>query len=73
MNTSRPATSRCDVTAPTEDERHYDLDVDLKLRVHDRYRVKPWLRITANCATEEVTMAAGLRIERNNHSEDDGA
>ena len=59
------ASSKYVITAPSEAEIRYDLDVVvLGLRVAETYRLVPWLRITANKETDEVTCSAGIRGER---------
>ena len=61
------------VTAPSADERCYELSVQLiGLKTNSRYRAHPWLRITANCQTDAITVAAGIRVERI-EEEGDGA
>lgn len=72
---SRPATPGPFITAPTEDERCYELAVTIPLRylrAERGYTLKPWLKITANCATQEVTMSAGFRAERRAVDSDPG-
>ena len=61
----RPAKSPYLITAPTEHERCYALVVALPhLRPQKSYALKPWLRITANCQTDEITVAAGITCKR---------
>lgn len=52
------------VTAPTPEQRCYELIVPLVLVAHRPYRVTPWLRITCDRETQEITCAAGMRVER---------
>lgn len=61
----RPATSPYLITAPTESQRCYEMCVQVPgLRMRERERVRPWIRITADDQTEAVTLAAGMTVDR---------
>ncbi len=65
----RPASPGPFITAPTDAERCYEMVVRLpKLEAAKRYYLTPWVRIVANCQTDDVRIAAGFRV---NH--EDGA
>lgn len=72
MRDNQPSQSALLITAPSDDLRVYDLCVTVPhLRTGVKYRTVPWVRVTANCVTEEVTLAAGIRVLR--PEDDDGA
>lgn len=64
MRDDQPSPSALLITAPSDDVRCYDLCVTLpRLRLTaSRYTTVPWVRITANCLTEDVTLAAGIKV-----------
>jgi hypothetical protein len=76
MPDMRPATSPYLVTEPRPHERCFEMSVrDVPHRHTERYHLYPWLRITANSVTEEITIAAGIKAEFVKHTlhEEDGA
>ena len=66
-----PASSAALYTAPADHVRQFDLTVRVPLRPQSGYLLSPWVRIVANTETDDVTIAAGIKVIR--HSDDDGA
>jgi hypothetical protein len=61
------------VTAPSEQERCYQMAVRLglrEMRPMPGCHMEPWVRLTANIDTGDVCLAAGIKVK---HDEDDGA
>lgn len=55
------------ITAPSEHERLYEMAVRLyrlELKPSPGYLLHPWITVRANCETDEITLAAGIRIQR---------
>ena len=74
MRDDTPSRSALLITAPDDDTRRYDLCVTVPhLRTFARVQAVPWIRVTANCQTDEVTLAAGIKILRADREDDDGA
>ena len=61
---NHPPVSAALITAPTEDVRQFDLNVRVP-GLHKRSVA--WIRLVANCQTQEVRLASGVkRIEEDN-------
>lgn len=60
---SRPAQSPYLITAPSEHVRVYEMAVLYRLKAMTPRKVYPWIRISADDRTGEVTLAAGMRVE----------
>lgn len=62
------------ILAPTHDERVYEMAVRItRTEAASAFERNPWLRITANITTGEVTLAAGVKVKRKPAEEEDGA
>lgn len=77
LDDTRPSPNAYLVTAPTHEQRQYDLTVHVpRLRPKPGCTLHPWVRVIANCETGEVTCAAGMKVLRKDGThepEDDGA
>jgi len=62
------------ITAPTDDQRVYEMAVRItRAEASSAFERKPWIRISANIDTGEVTLAAGVKVKRKHTDEEDGA
>ena len=75
MRDDQPSRSALLITAPSPDDRCYDLCVTVpQLKTFQKVQAVPWVRVRANVVTEEVTLAAGIKMMRpDRYPEDDGA
>ena len=65
MRDDQPSKSAYLITAPSATERRYDLSVTVPhLKPARQVLLQPWLRITANVETEEITCAAGIKARK---------
>ena len=73
MSDTAPARSPYLITAPSAHVRRYDMVVVVPtLRPGRGYQLRPWLRLVADCETDELTLAAGIKGRRKD-DDDDGA
>ena len=63
------------ITAPSEDERVYEMAVRITRAEYAPPYVerRPWLKIRADIASGEVYLSAGVKVTRAMAQEDDGA
>jgi hypothetical protein len=67
MTDHQPAVGSLVVTAPSEEERLYEIAVRLtraELVPMGAVVLHPWLKIRANIETGDVLLSAGVRAER---------
>jgi hypothetical protein len=60
------------ITAPTEDERLYQMSVRMaheELRALVGQELSPWVRVRANIETGDVLIAAGIKVTTAKRSE----
>lgn len=71
MSDTAPSSSELHVAEPSDNEKRFDMRVLIPhMRAYPHYTMQPWVRITANSVTEEITMAAGIKIHRKDDEED---
>lgn len=65
------------ITAPTDEERVFDLAVRVaRAEIRKNYvraSITPWIKIRANLETERITIACGLKARRLTPQIEDGA